>query len=49
MNSFSKGISPKLTVIARLEFELTYYDIIAKHLSTYTVESTLLAFLLWEK
>ena len=27
--TFSKGISPKVNIIARLEFKLTHYDVAA--------------------
>ena len=33
---FSKGISPKESVIVRLEFELAYDDVIAQNVSHYT-------------
>ena len=32
---FPKSISPKVNVIARLEFELAYYDVIVQHFSHY--------------
>ena len=35
IHTFFKGISPKVNVIARLEFELAYYDIIVQHVSHY--------------
>ena len=30
---FSMGINPNVSVIARLEFELTYFDIVVQHVS----------------
>ena len=33
VHTFPKGISPKGNIIARLEFELAYYDVTVKHLS----------------
>ena len=30
---FPKGISPNMNVIARLEFELAYYDVAVHHIS----------------
>ena len=36
---FFWGISPKVNVIARLEFELAYYDIIVKQVSHDNVDS----------
>ena len=30
-----KGISPKMTVIAWLEFEPTYYDVAVRHIRNY--------------
>ena len=32
VHTFSKGISAKVNVIARLEFELAYYDVIVQYL-----------------
>ena len=29
----SSGISPKVSVIALLEFELAYYDVVVKHVN----------------
>ena len=34
-----KNISPKMIVIARLEFELAYYDVAVLHFSHYTTEN----------
>ena len=31
--SFPKIISPKVNVIARVEFELAYYDVVVQHIS----------------
>ena len=36
VHDFSNGINPKVNVIARLEFELTYYDVADQHASHYT-------------
>ena len=33
---FPKGVSPKVNVIARLEFELAYYDVTIQNVSHYT-------------
>ena len=33
--TFPKGISPKVNVIARLEFELAYYDVVVQYVSHY--------------
>ena len=30
---FSKGISPKVDILARLEFELAYYDVTVQDVS----------------
>ena len=35
VHTFSKGISPKVSVIARLGFELAYYDIAVQHVNHY--------------
>ena len=35
IHTFLKGISPKLNVIAWLEFELSYYDITAQQINQY--------------
>ena len=35
VHSFSKGINSKVNVIERLEFELTYFDIVVQHVSYY--------------
>ena len=37
---FSEEINPKGNVIARQEFELTYYDVAVKGVSYYTTESS---------
>ena len=29
-HAFPKGISPKMNVVARLEFEITYYDVLVQ-------------------
>ena len=36
---FPKGMNPKVNVIARLEFELTYYAVTVQHVSHYPVGS----------
>ena len=36
VHTFPKGISLKVNVIARLEFELTYYDAAVQHISHYS-------------
>ena len=36
---FSKGISPKVNIITRLEFERAYYDVLIQHVSHYTTDS----------
>ena len=33
---FPKGISPKVNVLARLGFELVYYDVVVQYVSHYT-------------
>ena len=35
VHTFPKGISPKVNVIARLEFELAYYDVTVHYVSHY--------------
>ena len=37
--NFPRGISPKENVIARLEFELAYNDIVVQHVNHYTSET----------
>ena len=32
---FSKGISPKVNVIAQLEFEPSYFDVTVQHVNVY--------------
>ena len=39
-HAFRKDISPKVNVIAQLEFELAYYDVTAKHVSRYATMSS---------
>ena len=34
-----RGISPKVNIIAQLEFELTYYDIVVQHVNHYATET----------
>ena len=36
---FSKGICPKVNAIARLEYELTYYDSAVHHFNHYTTRT----------
>ena len=31
IHNFPKGISPKLNIMARLEFELAYYEVAVQH------------------
>ena len=35
----SKSLSPKVNLIAQLEFELTYYNVAVQHISHYTTET----------
>ena len=37
---FPKGINSKVNVIAQMEFELAYYDVIVEHYSDFTTETT---------
>ena len=39
-HSFPNGISPKVNVIARLEFELAYYVVTVQHFSHYTMKTS---------
>ena len=39
-HAFPKGIIPKVNFIARLEFELTYYDVVVQHVSHHNRNST---------
>ena len=39
VNTFPKGICPKVNVIARLEFELTYYDPAVHRFNHYTTKT----------
>ena len=36
VHTFNKGISPKVKIITRLEFELAYYDVAVRHVNHYT-------------
>ena len=36
---FLKSINLKVNIIAQLEFELTYYDIVVQHVNHYTMET----------
>ena len=36
--TFSNCISPNVNIIARLEFELAYFDIAVQHVSYYVTE-----------
>ena len=38
---FLKGISSKVNVIAKIEFELVYYDIAVQRINHYAWETTL--------
>ena len=38
-NTFPKGICPKVNVIARLEYELAYYDSVVHHFNHYTTRT----------
>ena len=40
VRTFSKGICPNVNVIARLEYELTYYDSAVHHFNHYTTRTT---------
>ena len=44
VHTFSKGISPKVNVVAWLEFELAYYDVVVWNVSHYATV-TLLPFI----
>ena len=39
VHTFPKGISPKVNVLARLEFELAYYDVTIQYISPHTTET----------
>ena len=39
---FVKGISPKVSVIARLEFELFYFDTVLQHVNHYATKTTVI-------
>ena len=39
VHGFSKGTSPKVNIIAGLQFERSYDDITVKHLSHYVMNS----------
>ena len=41
VHTFPKGISPKVNVIVRLKFELTYNGVTVQHVSHYTTETHL--------
>ena len=51
VHTFPKGICPKVNVIARLEYELAYYDSAVHHFNHYTTRTppTFLGFLLLTK
>ena len=38
MHTVPKGISPKVNVIARLDFELVYDNVSVQHVSHYTAD-----------
>ncbi len=44
VHTFAKGISPKVNVIVRLEFELAYYDVAALHVNHCTTKMALFFF-----
>ena len=37
MNPFPNDISPKVNIIAQLEFELTHYNVVVQHISHYNI------------
>ena len=37
VDAFSKGINPKVNIIAWQEFELIYYDVAVQHINHYTM------------
>ena len=39
VHTFPKGISPEVNRIARLGFELVYYDVAVQHVSHYAMKS----------
>ena len=41
VHTFPKGISPKVNVIAWLEFELAYFEAVVKHFNNYITWSSL--------
>ena len=43
-HTFPKGICPKVNVIARLEYELAYYDFAVHHFNYYTTRTPPLGF-----
>ena len=40
VHAFLKSISRKVNAMARLEFELGYYDVAAQHVNHYTITKT---------
>ena len=44
VHTFPKGICPKMNVIARLEYELTYYDSAVHRFNHYTTRTPLCNF-----
>ena len=40
VHSLSKGICPKVKVMAWLELELAYYDVATQHASHYAIKSS---------
>ena len=42
IHTFPKGIGPKMNVIARLEFELVYYEVEVQHVNHYATGIILL-------
>ena len=40
VHAFLKGISPKVNILAQLEFKLIYSDVAIQHVSLYTKDTT---------
>ena len=47
VHTFPKGICPKVNVIARLEYELAYYDSAVHRFNHYTTKTPLCIIMLW--
>ena len=41
IHTFSKGINPKVRVIAQLEFELAHFEATVQHFSYYALKTSL--------